>query len=672
MCYKDAEAIQDIKLERRARVINEMSQDSTIISSDEEAYPSAERLDIDLRARERLESTFCLSKFMEDHPSMTFESFTNFSSAELDELVSIINDKLGFSHRGKKIKVSTKGCLFLTFTYYSSYIPLANLAEIMDIKVPTLERIIRKVTNTYFPIFIWKFIPKSIPTCKIQFTNYPSAVGAVDSTTIKFYQPISKSLKLKSWDAKNKVNGIKLQALVNPAGIAIHICTDYLGATHDKKLFDLSEVTSFVTVKRGVESIPLPILADRGYVGIEKYHTSAIVQHKGDDDETKKRNNFIAVDRQIVERFFGRFKMSWGVMADGFRGDRETVPLIIKGLVALTNYNISLHPLSKNDSATTHDSSDVLEKKDNDTATIPASLKAPVELRNPSVPFLLDVSTQFIGIKNQGSTCHLSAVLQTLFMINPFVRIVTETNVNASPMQELASIFQQMIKYQDNHEADDHVISTKELTKSLGRKWMSMQDPVDTYEFLMKKICENLASMELNGMIANTFCIKCIVQHKVTRRQYSENWFSFNLYIQYEDVYEALEMQRTSMEMFYPPPILAVQTCRPRETNEFKWHMKKYSFPLTLDLSNISNNDNKNYELFSIIAYASLHLITFNKINGQWYVFDDENVYTCNEEMISCLYGGEESNLLWERTHGLKWVAKILFYKEIHYNIFPH
>ena len=45
-----------------------------------------------------------------------------FSSEELDELVTIIDEKLGTAHRGKKIKCSTKGCLFLALTYYSCYV----------------------------------------------------------------------------------------------------------------------------------------------------------------------------------------------------------------------------------------------------------------------------------------------------------------------------------------------------------------------------------------------------------------------------------------------------------------------------------------------------------------------------------------------------------------------
>ena len=74
----------------------------------------------------------------------------------------------------------------------------------------------------------------------------------------------------KSWDGKNHVNDIKLQAVVNPARMAIHVNIDYLGSVHDKKLFDVSGVTEFLTVKRGVRLLHHPILADRGYAGIEK------------------------------------------------------------------------------------------------------------------------------------------------------------------------------------------------------------------------------------------------------------------------------------------------------------------------------------------------------------------------------------------------------------------
>ena len=75
-----------------------------------------------------------------------------------------------------------------------------------------------------------------------------------------------------------------------------------------------------------------------------------------------------------------------------------------------------------------------------------------------------------------------------------------------------------MIVCQHNQNACDYVISTKELTRSLGRKWLSMQDPIDTFEFLMKKISENLTIMKSDDNITDIFGIRFIVQHKITKK----------------------------------------------------------------------------------------------------------------------------------------------------------
>ena len=112
-----------------------------------------------------------------------------------------------------------------------------------------------------------------------------------------------------------------IRAALHTHDIAIHINADFYAATHDKKIFDLSEVTNFVNVKRGKQNKILPTLADRGYIGIEKYHDSAIVQERGNDPETLQRNNDLAHDRVIVENYIGRMKGYWGVLTEGYRGD---------------------------------------------------------------------------------------------------------------------------------------------------------------------------------------------------------------------------------------------------------------------------------------------------------------------------------------------------------------
>ena len=234
MCeYKDIDSMIKSKEERRARVQKEMLERQKHASEgNADHHEDAETLDHQFH-----ETTFCLDKFLEDHPNVTYKGFTNFSDKELDELITIVNNTLGERHRGKKMRITPKGCLFITLTYYSVYSPMEYLSSITSIKIPTLQRIFKKVTNEYFPIFVKKFIPKELPTCKKQFTNFPDAVGAVDSTTIEFYRPTDHEKMRKSWDGKNHVNGIKLQAVVNLARMAIHVNIDYIGSVHDKKTF---------------------------------------------------------------------------------------------------------------------------------------------------------------------------------------------------------------------------------------------------------------------------------------------------------------------------------------------------------------------------------------------------------------------------------------------------
>ena len=55
----------------------------------------------------------------------------------------------------------------------------------------------------------------------------------------------------------------------------------------------------------------------------------------------------MAANRQIVQRWNCRLKMSWGMMHDVYRGDRSKLPVIIMELIAITNYHI--HPLNNED-----------------------------------------------------------------------------------------------------------------------------------------------------------------------------------------------------------------------------------------------------------------------------------------------------------------------------------
>ena len=659
---------------------------------------------------EDADSTFNLRLFMQAHPTATYEGLTNFTSEELDELVSQLNTILRSGIRGKRPKISVKGCIFLTLTNYCTYMSMDVLAQWTSLKIPTLQRVIKKVTNTYFPVFIKQFIPKTLPAFSKSFVNYPSAVGAIDTTTIEFHRPNDLAIQKASWDAKHRINGVKLQALVGPHGRAIHVNADFMASTHDKKIFDLTDVTAFVTVQRGVELIPHPILADRGYVGIDKSHPTAIVQQRGKDDDTLKRNNDIAKDRIIVERFFGRFKMSWGAMSLGYRGDRHSMQLIIMGLVALTNFHISLHPLTKDDGF----NSDEPDLSDNDCdediispafvqfrhSNLPKSTirdpDAPREVSattgslqkiqkptstTPSVPIVprrhytnyqLEQVTSIIGIQNQGLTCHLNAVIHVLFRIPFIVRgVMIAGNANLVPSIQMNAIFQAM---ENPQHPPQMTITTKNLTGQLGKHLLTMQDAYNTFAELIRRLGANFMQATIEPDLNDLFTTIMIRTNGVV-----EKWPAITILHTTPDVTNGIIEKTIDVNIFLPPPFLVVNLGRPAETDSLRVYQVPISFPLNLDLSHVSRNANRLYELQSIVAYASIHYIVFTKITDTWYIIDDESVFKIDESHLAGLEGGfsqhgkkpaqidEEiaNHPLWRFTKPYRWVAKVLFYKEV-------
>jgi DDE superfamily endonuclease len=62
-------------------------------------------------------------------------------------------------------------------------------------------------------------------------------------------------------------------------------------------------------------------------------------------ERQKKFNKKVATERVICERFYGRLKVKFRIMSSKYRNAREDYEKIFKLCVALTNYDIILHPI---------------------------------------------------------------------------------------------------------------------------------------------------------------------------------------------------------------------------------------------------------------------------------------------------------------------------------------
>ncbi|PIA54179.1 hypothetical protein AQUCO_00900614v1 [Aquilegia coerulea] len=293
--------------------------------------------------------------------------------------------------------------------------------------------------------------------------------------------------------------------------------------------------------------------------------------------------------------------------------------------------------------------------------------------------------TGYVGLKNQGATCYMNSLLQTLYHIPYFRKAVYHmpTTENDMPSGSIPLALQSLfykLQYSDNS------VATKELTKSFG--W-------DTYDSFMQHdvqelnrvLCEKL-EVKMKGTIQQLFeghhmnYIECInVDYKSTRKESfydlqldvkgcRDVYASFDKYVEVERLegdnkYHAeqhgLQDAKKGVLFIDFPPVLQLQLKR-FEYDFMRDTMVKindrYEFPLQLDLDrenrkylspDADSRVRNLYTLHSVLVHSGGvhggHYYAFIRptLSDQWLKFDDERV--TKEDMKRALeeqYGGEE------------------------------
>ncbi|CAK9213983.1 unnamed protein product [Sphagnum troendelagicum] len=298
--------------------------------------------------------------------------------------------------------------------------------------------------------------------------------------------------------------------------------------------------------------------------------------------------------------------------------------------------------------------------------------------------------TGFVGLKNQGATCYMNSLLQTLYHIPYFRKAVyhmptTENDLpsNSIPLA-LQSLFYK-IQYSDTS------VATKDLTKSFG--WdtydsFMQHDVQELNRVLSEKLEDKMKGTAVEGTIQQLFeghhmnYIECInVDYKSTRK---ESFYDLQLDVKgCKDVYESfdkyVEVERLEGDNKYQaeqlglqdakkgvlfidfPPVLQLQLKR-FEYDFMRDTMVKindrYEFPLQLDLDredgkylspDADRSVQNHYTLHSVLVHSGGvhggHYYAYIRptLSDQWYKFDDERV--TKEELRRALdeqYGGEE------------------------------
>ncbi|KAL4939277.1 hypothetical protein BDV06DRAFT_199293 [Aspergillus oleicola] len=293
--------------------------------------------------------------------------------------------------------------------------------------------------------------------------------------------------------------------------------------------------------------------------------------------------------------------------------------------------------------------------------------------------------TGMVGLKNQGATCYLNSLLQSLYFTNAFRKAVYQIPTEEEASKENSAWTLQRLF--NNLQTSDFSVSTTELTASFGwesRQIFEQQDVQELSRKLMERLEEKMKGTPAEKALPDMFVgksktyISCVnvdyessrvedfwdIQLNVRNNKTLDD--SFRDYIQVERLegenkYEAgppYGLQDADKgEIFLSfPPVLHLHLKRFEYDIHRDAMMKindRHAFPMEFDAAPYLSKDADRseswvYELHGVLVHSgdlnAGHYFAFLKPtqDGHWYRFDDDRVTRATDkEVLEENYGGE-------------------------------